>query len=384
MDAVLKAVVEAIHASPTQAVLCLSGGASQAVGWLLSVPRASSTVLEVTVPYSRISMLQLLGKTPSKFVSRETAEEIALVAYNRALHLSLPGVPVAGIGFSGALVSATPKRGDHRCHIAARTQTGLWHYNLTLSKGFRDRSGEDELTSRVLIKTLANVCGVPAVKLPLGLLEADEKLDESKEVFTEDVQLEQLISGTISMMKYPGSGDLKAEGRRVVLSGSFNPVHDGHLKLMDVACSLCEGGIPCFELAAVNADKPPLSHDEIKRRVKQFQDRGKTIIVTNEPLFYKKAEIFPDSTFVIGVDTAVRLITPKYYDGSKERMLEVLLRLKEIGCDFLVAGRKVAGQFQVLGDLEVPVELQTLFRPVSDELFREDISSTELRSRSGL
>lgn len=33
MDAVLKAVVEAIHASPTQAVLCLSGGASQVGLW---------------------------------------------------------------------------------------------------------------------------------------------------------------------------------------------------------------------------------------------------------------------------------------------------------------------------------------------------------------
>lgn len=39
---------------------------------------------------------------------------------------------------------------------------------------------------------------------------------------------------------------------------------------------------------------------------------------------------------------------------------------------------------QILGDLDVPLELQTMFRAVSDELFREDISSTELRNRSGL
>lgn len=35
---------------------------------------------------------------------------------------------------------------------------------------------------------------------------------------------------------------------------------------------------------------------------------GKTIIVTNEPFFYKKADILPDTTFVVGVDTAIRLI----------------------------------------------------------------------------
>lgn len=34
----------------------------KALGWLLSVPRASNTVLEATVPYSRASMVQLLGK----------------------------------------------------------------------------------------------------------------------------------------------------------------------------------------------------------------------------------------------------------------------------------------------------------------------------------
>jgi hypothetical protein len=35
---------------------------AQALGWLLSVPGASGTVLEVVVPYSRASMAQLLGK----------------------------------------------------------------------------------------------------------------------------------------------------------------------------------------------------------------------------------------------------------------------------------------------------------------------------------
>ncbi|KAL0408897.1 UNVERIFIED_CONTAM: hypothetical protein Sradi_1824100 [Sesamum radiatum] len=62
MDVSARAMVEAIHASPTQAVLYLSGGASQALGWLMSVPGASNTVLEAVVPYSRMSMIQLLGK----------------------------------------------------------------------------------------------------------------------------------------------------------------------------------------------------------------------------------------------------------------------------------------------------------------------------------
>lgn len=32
------------------------------------------------------------------------------------------------------------------------------------------------------------------------------------------------------------------------------------------------------------------------------------MILTNQPYFYKKAELFPGSAFVIGADTAARLV----------------------------------------------------------------------------
>lgn len=38
--------------------------------------------------------------------------------------------------------------------------------------------------------------------------------------------------------------------------------------------SICGNGYPCFEISAVNADKPPLSVSEIKDRVKQFENVG--------------------------------------------------------------------------------------------------------------
>lgn len=36
-------------------------------------------------------------------------------------------------------------------------------------------------------------------------------------------------------------------------------------------------------------------------------------MVTNQPYFYRKAELFPDSTFVVGVDTALRLLDVSYF-----------------------------------------------------------------------
>ena len=61
MDAKLREAIEGIHASPTKAVIAATGGGAQALAWLLGVPNASNTVLEITVPYARRSPDGALG-----------------------------------------------------------------------------------------------------------------------------------------------------------------------------------------------------------------------------------------------------------------------------------------------------------------------------------
>ena len=75
-------VVREIHGSPSQAVVVVSGAGSQAVAWLLGVAGASRTVLEVVVPYGRLSMIGFLGSEPDQFVSPETARAMARAAYH--------------------------------------------------------------------------------------------------------------------------------------------------------------------------------------------------------------------------------------------------------------------------------------------------------------
>ena len=133
---------------------------------------------------------------------------------------------------------------------------------------------------------------------------------------------------------------------------------------------------PCFELSIGNADKGLLPLEEIKRRVSQFTSSGLPLVVTQAglaaaahassracntwparprvpraassssssphhrhvlpaclparpaclpqaPLFTQKADLFHDSVFVVGYDTAVRLVKPDYYGSDQAMLLQV-------------------------------------------------------------
>lgn len=78
------------------------------------------------------------------------------------------------------------------------------------------------------------------------------------------------------------------------------------------------------------------------------------------PLFTIKAKLFAKSTFVIGYDTAIRLIMPKYYGGEVNMILE-LASMRYRGCSFLVAGRLDSdNHFKTMDDVVLPEPLKDL------------------------
>lgn len=418
-------LVNAIHATPHKMVMAFAGAGAQALAWLHGVGGSSRTMLAAVDIYSDAAMREWVGFMPARFTSRRVARAMASEAYRRARRYvtanhaqgTVTGAtdPVFGLASTATIATDRAKRGDHRVAAAVRDAFGMVTYALTLEKGARDREGEEDVVSLLLLRAVADACGVLEVQaLPLTSTEhlqltfAPSDMLAQVEAGKRELVVVREDGGIVS-----GARDANATGARVgvadahagagapvphsgpsvphagpfaIVSGAFHPVHEGHLGLAWVASE--RTGLPAlFELPLVNAEKAPIELLEARRRAHQFAGKG-SLALTRSPLFAEKAKLFPGSVFVVGVDTAERILEPRFYDGSFERLVKALEEIEAHGCRFLVAGREGrSGVFRTLDDVKVPeaarAVVERIFEGLPEEAFRQDVSSTEIREGWG-
>ena len=151
----------------------------------------------------------------------------------------------------------------------------------------------------------------------------------------------------------------------VILSGSFNPVHHGHVRLLDHSSSMC------------NVDKPDINESELLKRIQNFESEEK-IIVSRSSKFIDKSKIYKNSYFVVGYDTALRILDESYLPPGAS-LDELFSVLKKNNCSFIVAGR-IGVSSSNFDNLDVEdLKYREFFRVIPENEFREDISSTEKR-----
>lgn len=381
MDVAWARLIADVQGSGRQAVLAVTGGGTAAIAELLRVPGGSRLLLEVIVPYDPRSLAEFLGQAPEQACSAETAVAMAERARGRAAAIARPEAVPIGLGATASLVSDRPKQGDHRCHIAVATDTGTELTSIVLDKGRRDRPAEEDLVARAIVLCLAQGCGVAAPPLETVLAAGDRCTRRS---LPSSSPIDRLLSGALARVTVCPDGQLAASAPTpsAVLPGSFNPRHAGHVGLARTASQIL--GTPVhFELSVLNVDKPALTAREVRRRLAQFAWQA-TVELTRAPTFLEKSRLFQDVTFVIGADTAERLVAARYYGDSESRMHAALQEMAERGAHFLVAVRRdEAGRVRSLADGVVPARFAGLFTEIPESRFRFDVSSTDLRAGSG-
>lgn len=192
------------------------------------------------------------------------------------------------------------------------------------------------------------------------------------------------------------SGSPRAESHpKILLPGSFNPLHRGHVGMAGLAQQLC-GRPVWFEMSFHNADKPESTASEVASRLlpaltggspgsppenhPTFRPHG--LLLTDKPTYLEKARLFPNTVFAVGIDTIIRVAEQRFYDHSIKLRDQAIAELTELGCRFLIFGRSVNQRFATLPDMDLPASLLAICETVTEPEFRVDISSTQLRKRN--
>lgn len=361
---VLERAIKNIHKTPYEGVIAITGGGTGAIDELLKRGGGSATLLEAVVPYSMNAWEKFLGKMPEKAVSLKAARELAVAAFERAKLLSSKEF-LFGLGVSCSLAKAENERvgRQHFLMVAFHSRLKTFAIEVEILSG--NRQEQEEFCKHSILSVLANSLGLEYPVSTTCLLNYKVLNQQVSTAFDIDF---------VDAVLYP-------HNRKVVYSGSFNPIHQAHLEILKVGEKIT-GIKSILEISMKNVDKLPLDFIEAKKRKDNIRAKNSDydVVFTNLPRFIDKVKLFRYSTFIVGADTWRRILDPKY--GDLNSSFDIF---STYGTKFLVFGRLNKGVFDdgisgvVCPNHSFFENKENVKYVTKEEYGGYDISSTELR-----
>lgn len=303
--------------TPYKISLAVTGGGTGAIDKILKYGGGSSTLIDAYVPYDIDRLQEFLTHAPDKCCSIDTARAMAMEAYIRARNSNDPS-KVLGVGATCKLRKVVNERlgREHTIHIAIQGEEFTESFDFILGPTastvrIREmgRVEEEDLCSDTIIMCIAIASGLEEYHKPLKEIYGD---DYTHFKAVDRANIKDVLFGPRKATAWLEDG-LKAPAP-CIFSGSFNPIHEGHIEMIKIAKE--KYGSVDLEISIHNAAKGLIDYQDIIIRIAEILKLGdliNNIWFSDLPMFSKKGDYFPNSTFIIGGDTLVRIDDKKYY-----------------------------------------------------------------------
>jgi hypothetical protein len=342
------------------------------------------------VPYSPPSIFRYLKQKPEKHCTERTARQMAMQAFLRARrYANADGKDqedrtLAGVACTASLATNRPKKGPHRVHLALQTIDRTMSWSVHLEKNVRTRLEEEDIVCQSIINLLAQASEI-SDQLATGLSARDhfqERLTLApmpwRDLYFGPTQAIEHQKFKLCSQRYVSDEPAKvSDDLKGLFPGAFHPMHHGHRRMKAIAEKRL-GGTVAFESSVKNVDKAPMDYIRMEEVLSQLEGEER-LWLTNAARFHEKAQLFPGKTFIVGMDTLLRIADPRYYGGDRETADAVFKQFEECGVRFLVFARHLQGEIRSFPEEGLPDRLASLCEGVPTSDFCEDISSTEIR-----
>lgn len=318
-------LADKINASGKKICMAVTGGGADWAGNFLQYTGGSKTLVEFAIPYAMEALNEYIGGKPREsYTSDSTARQMAVAAFTKCKRLT-PVENAVGIGMCCSIKrDDTDRKGRFNGgYIAAQTLNSL--------KCFKFEFGEDSprenqiyMISIILDYVVALSVGIIDIEtmklfctfvasaptrsgVKISMESYPEDLKDPRELIIASFIESSYIQDVSNCFVYDGGiyNDV-AMSFTTVYSGSFNPIHEGHLEIAKVTEEIV-GYKPVLELSIKNFDKPDTDIKEILKRVRNIESHGLTVVITDRATYAEKSEIFFGSTFAVGADTLNRI-----------------------------------------------------------------------------